>query len=430
ATLASHLLLNSDLRGNVLDLPDYFPHGDEPKLKMLDLVMMTHGWRRFDWQDAIQSRYPSLRFLPENGFSFYGQVEPNKKVNKRKKADVALSLLGKNFTVLSATSDSLGQFVFRDLELTDSSGLVFRAQKHAPPSSKKNKRKENPLAQETLDLELRTYMAKPHLQDIRASSGSTMDRQIQTDYAEIIRYNRTVDERYANVWSIDLDEVVVSEEKLDPHVAFHESSILYEEPDDRVLISEFPTALSYTNMFDFIRGKVTGVDVIGTYPSRTIRIRGTNTILGDPNARFLLDGSPVTAEFLNNYPMERIAFIDVIKSMSRSVALGGNQSGIVAVYSKSPQGGEGKEVRTDLISISHPGYHSASEYYVPAQSELTAAYLDHRTSLLWAPELNWKNGQAEAFFYTSNQQTDYLIIIEGMSAQGKVFQGISSFKVR
>jgi len=426
----SSLFLSSDIRGEVEGVARYFSDFQNPDLKGLDLVMLTHGWRRFNWNDVLTAAYPEFNYMPENGFSFEGRTRRGGEKSKAIAGEVFLSTIGSDFQMVSAVSDSLGRFMFRDMNLTDTTGLVFRAQKETEPSKRKKGKDNGPvIAKKTIGIDIPTLDLIMLDYPLPPFKGKLFEPQFKQDYAEVLRYNPEVDENYSNLWSVDLDEVVISDTKLDTDVQYHQESMLYSEPDNRVMINDFASAQSYTNMFDFLRGKVTGIQVIGTFPERTVRMRGTNSINLDPNASFLLDGSPVSAGFLNTFPMDRIAFIDIIKSMSKSTALGGNQSGIVAVYTKSSIEGDARERVSDIVTIDHPGYYQSREFYTPQNGEVDPSKLSYRSTLLWDPNVQFQNQKATIEFYTSNQSGNYILAIEGISNHGEVLQGNVIFAV-
>ncbi len=426
--ISAHLLLAADLPGSIEHPAHYFEDPNSPRLKEIDLIMLTHGWRRFTWKDALGKNYPTIKHLPENGFSFEGITKRGGVNGKPMQGEVLLSTMSSGFKMISAPSDSTGRFIFRDLDLQDTTGLVFRGQRASDVTKKKSKKGGLTKAKK-LDIDMMDIDRLIIDQPLPPRWTSRFTPEFVTNYTEVVRYNSLVDESYGNLWSVDLEEVVISDTKLDPDVKYHESSIIYEDPDNRLLIKDFPQSDSYINLFDFIRGKVPGVQVIGTFPERTVRIRGTNSISLNPNASFLLDGAVVTAGFLNTFPMDRIAFIDVIKSMSKSTALGGNQSGVVAVYTKSTIEGDPKERVSDLVSMEHPGYYQAREFYQPESGDASNRMLEYRTTLHWEPKLTFEDGKAEIEFYTSNQSTSYLIVVEGITDQGKQLWGTSKFAV-
>ncbi|MBR3287175.1 MAG: hypothetical protein IKI72_05080 [Bacteroidales bacterium] len=60
ATLLTHMLLTSDLRGKVERPGEYFADTTLARKKALDLLMLTQGWRRYDLARALEDRpdYP------------------------------------------------------------------------------------------------------------------------------------------------------------------------------------------------------------------------------------------------------------------------------------------------------------------------------------------------------------------------------------
>jgi len=53
--IITHLLLTSNIKGQVYNPWYYFSATNDVVSKHLDLVMLTHGWRRFKWEDVVTS---------------------------------------------------------------------------------------------------------------------------------------------------------------------------------------------------------------------------------------------------------------------------------------------------------------------------------------------------------------------------------------
>ena len=53
--IRSYLLMNSELKGKVEEPSFYFDRKEEKADKALDLVMMTHGWRAFEWEKILET---------------------------------------------------------------------------------------------------------------------------------------------------------------------------------------------------------------------------------------------------------------------------------------------------------------------------------------------------------------------------------------
>ena len=84
----------------------------------------------------------------------------------------------------------------------------------------------------------------------------------------------------------------------------------------------------YTNIYDFIKGRVPGLEVIGT----SFRIRGVNSINSSTDALVLVDGIETPdLSFLNP---EEVADVSVLKDASAAIygARGGN--GVILITTK------------------------------------------------------------------------------------------------
>ena len=73
--IISNLLLNSEVRGYIYNPSYYFTDPVNNRLKEeLDLVMLTHGWRRYNWDEMLADKMPAIQYPPDNYLTLYGQV--------------------------------------------------------------------------------------------------------------------------------------------------------------------------------------------------------------------------------------------------------------------------------------------------------------------------------------------------------------------
>ncbi len=84
--ILSKLLLSSDLRGEIFE-PNFYFDPQEPKADTaLDYVMLTHGYRRFQWKDLKASVVDKVQYpaepcqIVEGQLSRLGQALPNHKI--------------------------------------------------------------------------------------------------------------------------------------------------------------------------------------------------------------------------------------------------------------------------------------------------------------------------------------------------------------
>lgn len=65
STIVSDLLLSADVKGYIHDPAYYFTSTTNPSLKAnIDLVMLTHGWRRYNWDNMLATKMPVITYPP------------------------------------------------------------------------------------------------------------------------------------------------------------------------------------------------------------------------------------------------------------------------------------------------------------------------------------------------------------------------------
>ncbi|HEX6223864.1 MAG TPA: hypothetical protein VFZ52_05615, partial [Chryseolinea sp.] len=116
----NYLWLTSDLKGEI-ESPGYYAgtNGVEADLA-LDNLMLTHGWRRFNWDDVVGEEKKKPSFIPEyRGHLIHGTVSD---ANGNPASGVAtyLSTPGKNIRLYTARSREKGDVLY---EVKDFYGL-------------------------------------------------------------------------------------------------------------------------------------------------------------------------------------------------------------------------------------------------------------------------------------------------------------------
>ena len=75
STIVTNLLLNGDVKGYIHNPAYYFTNNTSDALKAkLDLVMLTHGWRRYNWDDMLVQKTPVINYPADNYLSAHGQI--------------------------------------------------------------------------------------------------------------------------------------------------------------------------------------------------------------------------------------------------------------------------------------------------------------------------------------------------------------------
>ncbi|MBN1984834.1 MAG: TonB-dependent receptor plug domain-containing protein [Prolixibacteraceae bacterium] len=86
----------------------------------------------------------------------------------------------------------------------------------------------------------------------------------------------------------------------------------------------------YSSIFDIIRGRFTGVQVV----NGEIQIRGINSINSSTSALIVLDGVTVDASALNSIPTTQVKSINVIKDGSAAIYGARGANGVVLIETR------------------------------------------------------------------------------------------------
>lgn len=109
-TIATDLLLTSDLRGYI-DRPDFYVADQSAsRRRMLDNLLLIRGWRSYDLEQAVGIGTFAPRYLPEDRLTLYGRI---KSWYGKDQKNIGVTILAQNDTVSIAgttRTDSLGFF--------------------------------------------------------------------------------------------------------------------------------------------------------------------------------------------------------------------------------------------------------------------------------------------------------------------------------
>ena len=109
------MLLSSDVRGYIHNVDYYFEADDKEHRESADLLMLTQGWRRYDWR-LMSERYTFRKAQPiEDQFYLYGQLKEYRRRNPVPNVKLYVSLYNEKGQSLlgNAVTDSLGNYAFK-----------------------------------------------------------------------------------------------------------------------------------------------------------------------------------------------------------------------------------------------------------------------------------------------------------------------------
>ena len=115
------MLLSSEVRGYIRNVDYYFEADDEEHRRNADLLMLTQGWRRYDWR-LMSEKYTFRKAQPiEDQFYLYGKLNAYRKRNPVSNVHLYAILYNQKGQSLigNTRTDSVGRYAFKLPFITD-----------------------------------------------------------------------------------------------------------------------------------------------------------------------------------------------------------------------------------------------------------------------------------------------------------------------
>lgn len=424
-TIKSYLLFTSDIKGYIHNPSYYTDETNENRLIHADLLLLTHGWRRFDWDQLGLDEQPVLGYLPEQGFSVSGQVVKYDNREKGVATNLYLSFVEDPLFRVDGDTDENGYFTFLGLDVFDTLTAYVKTLSGRSKKSAKDK------------LNLGTFVNFLPRESPKLESSPLQFAFDEIRKEEVIKRGQKlfdIESAFGNDVLI-LDEMEVKgrvDRSADP---FSKDVKLYGKPDQRLVLDSINTYASYNSVIDLIRGRVPGVEVIGDPPNQSIRIRGYASIEGDNTPLFLLDGNTVDINTIKNVIPREVLYIDVLKGASKTVVYGSRgATGVIAIYTRagSKAGVQKDYDQQGFGALEMPGYYPPREFYIPNHSSPSNSEKirpDYRSILYWNPDIRTVDGTVKKSFFTSDEKGEFIILTEGVTTDGRIIMSTTSFMV-
>lgn len=420
----SELLLSGDLKGYIHNPSYYFSNYSDSVKKYLDLVMLTHGWRKYNWSDILANKTPTIDYPKD---SDYLQIKGNLYVNNTYKQQYDV------ITLIMQSKDSSKQYLVIPVAKDGSfnqRGVIFfdtvKAFYNLPPTKNKT---NNDLVAVKMENGLQpipfTKIIQPKLPSF-VWNYSTVDSQLIAKAKAMAEENERLQKIYEGS---KLKEVTVyakiksATELLDEKYTtgiFSASNNAYTFDmgnDER--------ALNSLDILHYLQGQIPGLSMSltflganGTEDANSSNAPGLNWRDGTPD--IFLNEMPSDVNTIQSIQMTDVAYIKVFKPPFMASS-GSGASGAIAVYTKKPS--EIKEtIKTNKNYISLQGYTPIKEFYNPNYSVVQTAVPDTRSTIYWNPYVltDNKNKSIKLEFYNNDISKKLRIVLEGVNAAGQL----------
>jgi hypothetical protein len=388
--IVSHLFLSSDLPGP-FENPGYLldPSNSDRHL-VLDMLMMTHGWRRFRWEDILAGNFPEILYPPGMGHVIRGQVTCRSRNDVPLRSNVTLMAAGKEFSAASLVTGENGFFMFNDIEFHDTTYLVLQGNVYREKREQRRKRRgldENFKA--GTDDWIRFHMSKPEIVQGKVDIPATaITGEVMTAYFEDSMKDPML-KHLEGLWHLELEEVEIRKrrpaERTFERRAFERTG--YGAPlglRARIIPDKVPFMDSYWDPWDLINDYHPRLNK----PAALVEAHFKYMELG-----CFLNGIEVHCPRLSNLRLDEISFIDVLK-FPQTMLLGSNFHTIIAIYEKTIEDYQESDAPIpEIVRFEFPGYYNAREFYSPIYEVPGPDHSrpDYRTTLFWDPEIRIDN---------------------------------------
>jgi len=437
SNISSWFLLESDVRGPVEEPSYYFDPSNPDRLKDLDLLLLTQGWRDFEW------KYKTMIYPPENGFTISGRVRKKFVNTPIKNSVVNIAIFnGRKPLIFFIPVDSLGKFTIGGIDqmgpakivasITDNKDnlkglLIMDSLKYVP---------------ELVKSDMFKLWISSGNQDQKNGSGN--DLFIEENLQAFIQYSESklsVQRKYKLSDTIMPGEVMITAKRQDAFESPRARSRRYlmGTPDREVEIT--PTLEAYRNAYILVKYRYCSqFHVIGI----PVLARGEDLDPGMHNPMFLIDGAYATRADVEAIPIKWVKRLDILdnpvswaqwKNMMRSSdsdSTSGSVDGVVSIILKDDSEIEWP-VPSHSSKINFSGYNEPRIFYSPRHhTKLESDYKpDLRTTLFWEPNIKVDNNK-EVFlnYYNGDNPSKVKVIVEGITTGGIPVTGKTEYEVK
>ncbi len=410
SNIFTSLLLTADLTGYVEHPNYYFQDTDEKRLKALDHLMLTQGWRRILWKNVIAGIAPNISFEPEKALNISGVITtyggkplPNSKVS--------LFSSSGGYFALDTLTDAKGRFNFDELVFTDSTKFIIQGR------TAKDKR----------NVEIKLDVVPGQVVTKNKNSGDLEVNVNEALQGYLVSSNNYFDEltkRGVLERTLQLKEVNVVEKK---NSAPNSSNLNGAGRADFVITAEM--LKTCPTLSQCLQGRVAGMMIQNgmAYLMRSMSVGGRQPM------QIILDGMNVGSDFLDNITPADVESIEVLKSIGNTAIYGSQGGGGLLVITTKRGGNYGPSTfAAGIITYFPKGYHNIREFYAPIHNGTVPDNRpDLRSTVYWHPHVvTDAAGKGQFNFFNTDEPGTYRVVIEGIDMMGHLARTVYTYDVK
>lgn len=427
--ILTSLLLTSDIKGYVHQPGYYFSSKDTAVTNRLDLVMLTHGWRRFDWNALRNNDTVVLKYPVESSIQIVGKMNKTEKGAVVKDGKVGFIIKTEDSTTIlsEAKLTDKGEFMVNGLDYNKSATVHYLGTE--------NKRADVPvnvkLYPSFIDSLQKVFPYQPlvNLDTFNIKSGSD----------PLAQYLRASIEKVDTFGKEYLANVTVTAKKRSPQDSLNAAYATGQFENVGMIIDpgKFP---QYQTVWQVVQASVPGINVQGDPFNPNVffnRYAGNDVFSSmsadNPEAQaampgtaggilYILNELPVSKDIINTLMPEDVALIKAVRGPEGFVL--GASEGALIFYTKKGAARRTAIYDKDFASLNRMGYDIPRIFYQPDYTQfpgLNKAAPDNRNTLYWEGKPTPKvDGKYHIRFHNNDQAKSFKLVVQGIDTNGQI----------
>lgn len=449
----SNLLLNADLKGCVEDPGYYFVDDSRERQKALDLVMLTHGWRRFTWDDLLMNDKPEYKYHHQQFLTVTGKAVLKNGGKPASNIYLEFIPLSRSMSgIITSSTDALGRFRLQLSRVQNKTNFAVKA------VNVKGKQISVNIVVDTLIFPDERVISNCHPHDV---SEHNIPTYLEQDYKI----------KTTNIHSDSRQDQKIESDKTPGFVPMYKNADVVVDFNDR--------SNNYGSIIQMLQNVVPGLQVTGSDNNMQISIRGMGLVGKNNPPLIVLDGnilvnpvmtgrdqvyavknaqsqqnsnksadntnessnqqaepntdtnlmediSNATSQYsvLSIISPQEISRVEVLKGAAGTGAFGGQgANGVILLYTKGvgDPGSSANDKYKDFDRVVLPGFHHGREFYSPAYNpSRTNGRPVFNPTVLWIPRVNTdRKGRVRLTLdYIDIQKESLRIEVEGITPFG------------
>jgi hypothetical protein len=370
---------------------------DDPAIA--GLYTLTHGWTRFRWSDVLSHPTGPRIFPPEiRGQLITGRLTDPHTGAPAKDVITWLSAPGSAFRFAATQTDSAGKFQFDIKDFYGSDGIVI----HTFPEGVPYKVEAfSPFSEQYTKAAIPAFRLPAAKFPLLTRHSVGMQVQNVFTGDSLQRYNTP---------------------RIDTTPFFNRADYSY-------LTDNYTR---FTTIEEILREYVREINITNSGGRlHLVMLNETlHDIFKDNKTLVLLDGIPVPNDRIFSYDAMKVKRLDVIP---REYVLGPSHFSGIASFTTYKGDYEGLELDSSSLQLEYDGMQYARQFYAPVYKTIRQTIdrlPDFRNVLYWSPDLHAGTKAAPVEFFTSDVPGDYLIVIQGLSPDGRAGVTYKRFTVK